>query len=72
MTRQIKFYEDIYTFEETQEVKDVIYEKLIKWIEDHKAYSWEKIGQDDDCQIDASDLIGDIVDNCFNFTELEN
>ena len=69
MIREIKFYGETYTFEETPEAKDAIYEKILKWIEKHNASCWEMIGQNDDCQIDASSLIGDIVDNCFNFKD---
>lgn len=67
MERTLKYYDTTVSFTETEELKQQIFEKVIKWIEEHKAYHGESIHQNDDCLIDAPDLISDIVDNCFEF-----
>lgn len=47
----------------TQEKKDAVCEKIEKWIKKYGAWGGEMIMQDDNCQIYASVLISDIVDD---------
>jgi len=44
-----------------------IYDKIIKYFIDHEAFSGETIMQDDDCIIDAPEVLADIADNIFKF-----
>ncbi len=46
----------------TQEKKDEVCKRLEKWLVEHGASAGEVIAQDDDCQIDAPNLIGELVD----------
>ena len=54
-----------YQINYSQEVADQVLNKVIEWME-HKnhyaSYSGEALFQDDDCIIDAPELISDIVD----------
>jgi hypothetical protein len=52
-------------FNWTQEKKDLIAEKIESWILKHgsSATHGEGIMQNDDCQIDAPELIADLVDD---------
>jgi len=49
----------------TQDKKNKVCQKIENWIIEHgsSATSGEGIAQDDDCQIDAPNLIGDLVDD---------
>lgn len=57
---------DRYEINYTQEVADDVLNAIIKWMEqkDHyAAHSGEGIYQDDCCQIDALELVANIVDD---------
>lgn len=47
------------------DVRNALYEKIVEWIEQNgiAATSGEGIMQDDECQITAPELLGEIVDN---------
>jgi hypothetical protein len=47
----------------TQEKKDAVCDMLDKWLKKHGAWGGEMIMQDDNCQIYASSLISDMVDD---------
>lgn len=68
MKRQLLMYggDMIAEFEETQELKDKVYEAFIKFCVDHDATSGEA-QQSDDFQTDAPNFISDLLDNEFEF-----
>lgn len=47
----------------TDEKRKAVCDKIEEWMKKYGAYSGEKIGQDDDCQIYAPVLLEDIVDD---------
>ncbi len=67
MTKEITIGERwkcIYEINYSPEVAQQVLDKVIKWMENHTAStSGEGIHQDDDCIIDAPELISDIVDD---------
>lgn len=50
-------------FNWTDEKKEAVIKALEKWIIKHRAVAGEVIMQNDDCLIEAPDLISDIVDD---------
>lgn len=55
------------TVEVTQEKKDKIFEAILKWCEKYNCTSGEKLCQNDDCNIEAPNLLADIIDDIMNF-----
>ena len=51
--------------ERTPEKDKEIVDKLVKWFEEHNCYDGETLCQDDDCIIDAPNLLADILDEYF-------
>ena len=63
--KQIKIGDSVYEIDYTQESADAIINKIIKWMEHPSHYAsshGEGIMQDDNCLIDAPELIASIVD----------
>lgn len=54
-------------FEETPELKESVYDRVLKFFLDHDAYYGEVIMQSDDPQIEAPVLLSDIADGLFKF-----
>jgi hypothetical protein len=46
----------------TDENKTIVISKIDAWIKAFRAYSTEKVGQDDNCNIEAINLVIEIVD----------
>ena len=64
--KTITIGETQYTINDDQETKDKVFEAIVDWMQHPKhwaAHSGEGIMQDDNCDIDAPVLIGDIVDD---------
>ena len=55
------------TWEETSEMKEAVYKKVIQWIEEHHAFAGEVLCQSDECIIDAPNLLAEIVDDIIKF-----
>lgn len=51
----------------TEEKKDQIVEAVLKWCIEHECTSGEMLCQDDDCIIDAPELLSDIIDDILKF-----
>lgn len=47
----------------TDEKKDLILERIIKYCKEHDCYCGETLHQSDDCLIYAPDVLSDIIDN---------
>ena len=63
--KKIKIGGSVYEINYTQESADAILDKIIKWMEHPSHYAsshGEGIMQDDNCLIDAPELIASIVD----------
>src|SRR5687767_7399701 len=63
--RQIKIGERNYVVQDGAEVATQVLEKIFEWMQHKKhyaAHSGEGIMQDDNCTIDAPELISDIID----------
>lgn len=58
---------------DNDDVRNALYERVIEWIEQNgiAATSGEAIMQDDDCQITAPELLGEIVDNILEAREVD-
>lgn len=74
MKKQIEMYggDMIAEYDETPELKDAVFQKLIDWYKKYNVSDGESF-QNDDPQIYASILLADIVDNIIKFdTKCEN
>jgi hypothetical protein len=67
MTKEIKignYWKTIYEVNYSPEVAQKVLDKIIEWMGEHSAaHSGEGIMQNDDCLIDAPELISDIIDD---------
>jgi hypothetical protein len=61
--------EDYYSivFEESNELKDKVYESVLNWFIKHKSFHGETIMQNDDTLINAPDFLSDVCDDMFKF-----
>ncbi len=55
------------SFEDTQEMRDAVFERVIAFYMKHEAFSGESIMQCDGPQIDAPDLLADLADETLKF-----
>lgn len=55
------------TFEDTPELRDAVFEKLIAFYAEHESYSGESIMQSDNPQIYAPVLLSEIADDLIKF-----
>lgn len=61
-TRTIETKDFIIKFEETEKMRDEVFEKLLDYYVRNEAFSGESVEQSDHCQIEACELLSDIVD----------
>jgi hypothetical protein len=54
-------------FDDSQEIKDRVFDALIEFYCKHEAFSGEVIMQSDDPQIYATELLAEIADDIINF-----
>lgn len=57
------------TYNETDELKDEVFQKLIDFFKKYNAFSGDSIMQNDDPLIYASELLSDICDDLICFKE---
>lgn len=67
----IKYGDTVFKYSITDEEKDLIIDKLIAYYAKN-CHTGESIMQDDDSQIEAPLVLGEIVDEIIKFTETEN
>lgn len=60
------------SIDDSQESKDKVFQIIIDWIKEYDAFSWEMMGQDDDCQIYALECLGPVVDRIVKQTDCED
>jgi len=65
--REIIRRDMIITFEETEELKQAVYDRVLKFYLDMEAFSGESIMQSDNPQMEAPILLSDIADGLFQF-----
>jgi hypothetical protein len=54
-------------YQETEDIKQELFDAFIKWCEKYGAYSGEQLSQNDDCQIYAPEFMADTVDDIMQF-----
>lgn len=63
---EIKIGDSKYSILADEQAKQDVFDKIIAWMQDKRhyaAHSGEGIMQDDNCTIDAPELISDIIDD---------
>jgi hypothetical protein len=63
--RNIKIGDEVYTINDSIETKNDLFEKLVHWMEEENHYAahcGEAIMQDDNCLIDSSELVAEMID----------
>jgi hypothetical protein len=68
MKRNIEMYggDMVATFDDTQELRNEVFESIVRWIGRHNASSGESM-QNDDFVLEAPELLCDIIDDLFQF-----
>lgn len=51
----------------TEEKKQLIVDRILQYCKDENCVSGEKLHQNDDCIINAPDVLSDIIDNILKF-----
>lgn len=67
MIRNLSDKDIIVSFNENQELKDKVYESVLKWYIKHGRFNGESICQCDETIIDAPQLLAYIADDIFEF-----
>lgn len=67
MIRKIEIEDGVVEFDDTPELRDAVFEKVLKFFTDHGAFTGEAIFQSDGPQIDGPDLLSDLADDLFKF-----
>lgn len=67
MTRTIEKEEIRITFDETEELKQAVYDRVLKFFVDMESFCGESIMQSDDPIIEAPIVMSDIADDLFKF-----
>ena len=68
MTIAIIQHEDFaIEFHETPELKEKVYQAVLDYYKKHQAYAGEVIMQDDNCIINAPEVLANIADDIFKF-----
>lgn len=67
MKKEIEHDDFITTYEETEEIKQKVFDAVMKYFKDHEAFCGEVIMQDDNCQINAPSVFADIADDIIKF-----
>lgn len=57
------------TFDDSQEMKDKVFDCLIEWYKKHEAFHGECIQQSDRCLENAPDILAKIADDIIKFDE---
>jgi hypothetical protein len=66
--KRIETVERIIEFDDSQEIKNAVFEELIKsFYMENEAFNGESIAQNDDCQIYAAHILGKIADKIIKF-----
>ena len=55
------------SFEETPELKEEVYQRVLAWYVKHDSFLGESIMQSDNPQIDAPVFLSDLADDVFKF-----
>lgn len=72
MTKEIKIGRYPYEIQYSPEVAQQVLDKIVKWMNEHpSAHSGEGICQNDECLIDAPELIASIVDRILKPVNLD-
>jgi hypothetical protein len=62
------FYKDFtVSFEDTPEIHKKVFDRVLKFYQDHRAFHEDTVSQDENCQIDANDVFVDIAHNIIKF-----
>lgn len=66
---QLPHYDPFVKYKDSQENKDMVFNKLIEWYTKHDLFCGESIAQSDDGNIYAHVVLGDIADKLFSYVE---
>lgn len=63
----IQYSDRSVSYDDSQEVKNAVFQKVLDWFNEQEAYSGESIAQSDGCQIAMSELLETIADKIIKF-----
>lgn len=67
MKKQIEANEYTLSYQDSEKVRDAVYQAVLDWFVKHESFSGESIMQMDDPIIDAPVLLSNIADNIMDF-----
>lgn len=67
MKKQIKIDDAIVEYEDTQEIRDAVFGRVMEYFNEYECYSGEIIHQSDNPQIHAPSVMSDIADEIIKF-----
>ena len=67
MGRLRSHYNDVITYDDSLEAKELLYEIILNYFKSHDMFISEGVFQDDDTQLDAPALLCDLIDDVFKF-----
>jgi hypothetical protein len=67
MTKTIKFSDHTVTYEDSPEVRDAVFERVMQYFREYNCYAGEVIHQSDDPIIYAPNVLSDIADKIVKF-----
>lgn len=67
-----KFEDYVVKYQATNEIKDAVFNAVLKYFKDHQAFSGEVIMQNDDCVIDAPEVMSSIADDIIKFEVVDD
>jgi hypothetical protein len=68
MTIRTAHFEDYdVNYRQSYDIKDAVFNRVLEYFLNHKAFSGEVIMQNDNCTIDAAGVLADIADDIIKF-----
>lgn len=65
--RKFETSDYVVEFDDSQNIKDAVFEELIKFYKRNESFNGESVQQNDDCIINAPEVLGDIADRIIKF-----
>lgn len=67
MTKTLKFSDHTVTYEDSPEIRDAVFERVMQYFNEYNCYAGEIIHQSDDPIIYAPNVLSDIADDILKF-----
>jgi hypothetical protein len=62
-----EFEDFVVEYDDSEQVRDRVFNRLMEFLHEHNLYNGEVILQSDSIQLDAPDFLADLIDNVIQF-----